>query len=125
MCPVTRQPADDLGHCWNEPLWSTASQQGLIPVLISLSIDLGSYLQFEEVAARAKEIVLAYDECVELIRERSKKQEMNDFELVVDSIVLKPGRREVLLRVLFPDKGGFQVKLDVDNALVHWVKNYF
>ncbi len=89
-----------------------------------------SYTQLDEVKYLATQVALSYDKCQEIVRNKSSasgndENSHYDFSVLIEGIQLFPGRREVLLKILFSDGDGLQVFLDVDNRIVHWVKNYW
>ena len=89
-----------------------------------------SYTQLDEVKYLATQVALSYDKCQEIVRNKSSASGNDgnnhyDFSVLIEGIQLFPGRREVLLKILFSDGDGLQVFLDVDNRIVHWVKNYW
>jgi hypothetical protein len=86
---------------------------------------LSTYAQLDDVAAKAEVIALSYDKCREVIKERSEKLGATGHNVQLDRIRLRPGWREVILKIMFPDGKGLQVMLDVDNEIVYWVKNYW
>jgi hypothetical protein len=85
---------------------------------------LSSYSQLDEVAFRASQIALSYKKCEDIVREK-RLAGITEISYQVERVKLLPGRREVLLRILFGDGDGLRVLLDVDNAIIYWVKNYW
>ncbi len=82
------------------------------------------YLQFDETASRAREIVASNKECQRLIAEKTERIESESYSIRVDRILLKPQRLEVSLRIVFPDSDEIQVVLDAEGQHVDVVKWY-
>lgn len=83
-----------------------------------------SYGQFDEVLIVASRIIESNEKCRSFITEKQEKLG-SEYSVQIDRILLRPGGREVTLRVLFPGASeGCEVVLDVDREIVRSVKNY-
>ncbi len=79
-------------------------------------------MQFDDAANRAQEILLSHPKCKEFLAKKLEKLGTNEYSITIDRIRLWPGWREVFLRVVFPDREGFEARVDVDRRRVYWIK---
>ncbi len=85
---------------------------------------MGTYSQFDGAAREATSIALAYPKCAEIIRKKASELKTSDMSISVDSMRLRPGWREVVLLIAFPDGHCLRVQVNLEHSLVNWVKNY-
>ncbi len=84
----------------------------------------GTYTQYEEVLGLARQMVESNEKCRRFILEKQKKFG-NEYILQLDTILLRPGGREAVLRALFYGQNeGCEFVLDVDREVVRSLKNY-
>ena len=73
----------------------------------------------------ARQIIDSNQKCQECISEKQQKLGIDEYTLSADTIVLKPGGREVTLKaIFFGQNEGCEIVLDVDREIVRSVKNY-
>ncbi len=84
----------------------------------------GAYLQFDDIISRARETVASNGECQRIIREKTERIGSESYSIKIDAVILKPGKLEVSLRVVFSDRDQIQVVLDAEGRRVDIVKWY-
>ena len=82
------------------------------------------YAQSEDASNKAREILVSYDEYRQIVTRKAEKLRTNDHTILLERIILKPGRREVILTLRFPDDEFYRAKVDIDRGLVLWIRNY-
>ena len=82
------------------------------------------YTQLDEVLAIAGRIIASDDKCRRVLEEK-QKMFGSEYKIALDSILLKPGGREAVIRALFLGHSeGCEIIVDVDREIVRLVKNY-
>ena len=82
------------------------------------------YAQSEDASNRAREILVSYDEYQQIVARKAEKLRTDAHTIMLEKIILKPGRREVILTLRFPDEEFYRAKVDIDRGLVLWIRNY-
>ncbi len=79
-------------------------------------------MQFDDTTTKAQDILFSHTKCMEFMSKKSEKLGTNEYTVLLDRVRLWPGWREVFLRVIFPDKEGFEARVDVDRKRVYWIR---
>lgn len=79
-------------------------------------------MQIQEAEARAQTLLLAHPNSRELIQKKAEKLGNDSYTIEVKKLLLKPGRLEATIQVLFPDREGFEAAIDIYNERVDWIK---
>jgi len=86
---------------------------------------VASYAQLDAVTSKATQLALSYEKVKQVMESKGARGRPDRWHAHVERVVLKPGYREAMVKIVFNDGQLLLVSVDVDHNLVNWVKNYW